>query len=70
MFSNMIKESNWKAPENIYVVKRAGIDYDQYWSDEKHRFGPLLEATIYTEMPEEIVKDSTVVNYREVIGLK
>ena len=70
MLSELMKESNWVATENIYVIKREGVDYDQYWSDEKHKFGPLLEATTYTTMPEDVVYKGTVVDYRKVVGLK
>lgn len=70
MLSELMKESNWVAPENTYVIKHEGVDYDQYWSDEKHKFGPLLEATTYATMPEDVVRGGAVVDYRKVVGLK
>lgn len=70
MLSELMKESNWVAPENIYVIKREDVDYDQYWSDVTHKFGSLLEATTYTTMPKDVVYKGVVVDYRKVIGIK
>lgn len=70
MFSDMMKESNWKAHEKVSVIKRANVDYDQYWSEKNQKFGPLLEATLYEDVEVPSVNGGVEVNYREVIGLK
>lgn len=57
-------------PENLYVLKRANVPYNQYWSEEKRKYGPLLEATYYTEKPQEIKETDEIVDYKVEIGLK
>lgn len=57
-------------PENLYVIKRDVQGYNQYWSEEKHRFGPLLEATFYTEKPVDMLSNGILVDYKVEIGLK
>lgn len=70
LFSEIGKNSDWVRPEHIYVIKRTGVEYAQYWSEDKQKFGPLLEATYYNDMPQEIMKNGEVVDYREVVGVK
>lgn len=68
-FSNLENKKEYVAPEHILVIKRTNVDYEQYWSEEKRKFGPLLEATIYNETPKTIVENGEVVDYRKIVGL-
>lgn len=70
MFSEIGKNSDWVRPEHIYVIRRTGVEYAQYWSEDKKRFGPLLEATSYNTVPTNVVENGEVVDYREVVGVK
>lgn len=70
LFSELQNRKPYVAPENILVIKRAGVDYLQYWSEEKNKFGPLLEATIYNETPTNVVDNGEVADYRKLVGLK
>ena len=57
------------SPVHIFVIKRTGVDYAQYWSENTKNFGPLLEATSYNEMPSVIPENGEVVEYRKMIGV-
>lgn len=70
MLSEIGKGSEWVRPDHIYLIKRTGVDYAQYWSEDKQKFGPLLEATTYDVKPTKIVDNGEVVDYREVVGIK
>lgn len=70
LFSEIGKGNEWVRPEHIYVIKRTGVDYAQYWSENTKNFGPLLEATTYDKMPEDLMTNGEVVEYREVVGVK
>lgn len=69
-FSNLKNKEQYVAPEHILVIKKTGVNYEQYWSEDKKRFGPLLEATYYNEMPTSVVENGEIVDYRKIIGLK
>lgn len=69
-FSEMQAGDGHVVPENLYVIKRAKVNYEQFWSEKTNKFGPLLDATFYTETPSNVVSNGEVVDYRQVIGLK
>lgn len=69
LFSEIGKGNEWVRPEHIYVIKRTGVDYAQYWSENTKNFGTLLEATSYNEMPSVIPENGEVVEYRKMIGV-
>lgn len=62
--------ANWKKPEKMLVFKRKNIAYSAYYNEKTGKFGPLLEATIYTDNEVPNVKDADIVDYREVVGVK
>lgn len=67
-----LEKNTFVPPKQILVIKRTNVDYEQYWSEEKNRFGPLLEATIYDgkTLPEICNEYAEMIDYREVIGVK
>lgn len=69
-FSEMQAGDGHKVPENLYVLKRANVPYNQYWSEEKRKYGPLIEATYYTEKPQEIKKTDEIVDYRKEVNIR
>lgn len=71
LFSEMGKSNiGWKRPETMLVLKKKGISYPAYYNVETKKFGPLLEATIYTDNEVPNVADAEVVDYRKIVGIK
>lgn len=68
LFSEMGKSNlNWIRPEKLSVIK-GNFDWDCYYNAETNKFGPLLEATVYTnEVPN--IENGTAVDYREMLHL-
>ena len=69
-FSEMQAGDGRKVPENLYVLKRANVPYNQYWSEEKGKYGPLIEATYYTERPTEVKQTDEIVDYRKEVNIR
>lgn len=69
-FSEMAGGPKWEPAETMLVIKKGNVCWNQYWSEEKKKFGPLLEATIYNEKPTELAEGWEIVNYRDVISGK
>lgn len=62
--------AGWTRPKTMLVLKKKGIAYSAYYNAHINNFGPLLEATIYTDNEVPNVKDADIVDYREVVGVK
>lgn len=62
--------AGWTRPKTMLVLKKKGIAYSAYYNAHTNNFGPLLEATIYTNNEVPNVKDADIVDYREVVGVK
>ncbi len=69
LFSEMGKSNlNWTRPEKISVIK-GNFDWDCYYNAETDKFGPLLEATVYTIDVPRSIENGSIVDYRELLGL-
>lgn len=68
-FSEMANAHKWERPESMLVIKRSNISWNQYWSEKTQKFGPLLEATIYTDSVPTI-EGGEAVSYRDVLAGK
>lgn len=71
LFSDMVKDSaTYVKPEKMLVLRHAGWSYPSYYNIHTHKWGGLLDATVYTENEVPNVPDSEVVDYREITGIK
>ena len=68
-FSEMAGGPKWEPAETMLVIKKGNVCWNQYWSEEKKKFGPLLEATIYTDSVPTI-EGGEAVSYRDVLAGK
>lgn len=57
------------APKHMNVLKRTNVSYASYWNEEKHKWGGLIEATIFGEETPNI-ENSEVIDYRVITGTK
>lgn len=69
-FSELTQDNGWVKPENMYVIKSKGIDWEQYWNEETRSMGGLINATIYYEKPTELAEGWEIVDYKEITGTK
>ena len=63
----MTKENKTQEVQALYLIKRTGVEYNQYWSELKQKFGPLLEATYYTTTEVVLPENSEIVDFKTAI---
>ena len=54
----------------MLVLRHVGWGYPSYYNIHTHKWGGLLDATVYTGNEVPNVPDSEVVDYREITGIK
>ena len=51
----------------LVVIKRANIDYDQYWNEKTGKFGSLISATKYGEDNVPTVEGGVAVDFAKLL---
>ncbi len=73
LLSEIGKNSTWVKPERMLVIQRKNVSYNSFWNESKHKWGGLLDATIYsddTTLPTFQDVEYSVVDYRELTNIK
>ena len=70
MFSDMVKNTEWKRPNTMLVIKSTKRSYPSYYNAHTNKWGGLLEATVYEDNEVPQVPDSETVDLRDLFGWK
>ena len=68
LFSEMVKGTEWKRPNTMLVIRSTTRSYPSYYNVYTHKWGGLLEATVYEDAEIPNVPDSEAIDLRDLFG--